>query len=127
MFKLNYNPSLQNKLRILNGKRKGELFTKQSRIFTTLRKRPFENIVGKGENAGKSRILNGRRKGELFTKQSQVFTTGRKRPFENIMGKGENAGNHHFLLFPQSFLPFQQKIAPLEQIVVCKCFQFGKV
>ena len=27
--------------------------------------------------------------------------------FENIVGKGENTGYQHFLLFPQSFLPFQ--------------------
>ena len=29
-----------------------ELFTTQSRLLTTLKKKPFENIVGKGENAG---------------------------------------------------------------------------
>ena len=29
-----------------------QLFTTQSRLSTTLRKNPFENIVGKGENAG---------------------------------------------------------------------------
>ena len=28
------------------------IFTKQSQLLTTLRKKPIENIVGKGENAG---------------------------------------------------------------------------
>ena len=30
---------------------KGYLFTTQSRLLTTLKKKPFENNVGKGENA----------------------------------------------------------------------------
>ena len=30
--------------------------------------------------------------------------------FENFEKKGENAGNQHFLLFPQSFLPFHGRI-----------------
>ena len=30
-------------------------------------------------------------------------------PFENIVGKEENAGNHHFLLFPQCFLPYKKQ------------------
>ena len=33
------------------------LFTTQSRFFTTLRKKPFENIVRIGENAGSQRFL----------------------------------------------------------------------
>ena len=37
--------------------------------------------------------------------------TLKQRAFENIVGKGENAGNQHFLLSPQSFLPFQNKIS----------------
>ena len=32
-------------------------FTTQSRFLTTLRKTPFENIVGKGENAGNQHFL----------------------------------------------------------------------
>ena len=32
-------------------------FTKQPRLLTPLRKRPFENIVGKGENAGNQHFL----------------------------------------------------------------------
>ena len=32
-------------------------FTAQSRLITTLRKKPFENIVGKGENAGNQHFL----------------------------------------------------------------------
>ena len=30
--------------------------------------------------------------------------------FENIAGKEENAGNHHFLLFPECFLAYQNSI-----------------
>ena len=32
-------------------------FIKQARLPTTLRKKPFENIVGKGENAGNQHFL----------------------------------------------------------------------
>ena len=32
-------------------------FTTQSRLLTTPKKKPFENIVGKGENAGKQHFL----------------------------------------------------------------------
>ena len=49
-------------------------------------------------------------KAYLFTTQSQLSTSLRKYPFENIVEKGENAGNQHFLLFPQCFLPFPEKI-----------------
>ena len=34
-----------------------ELFTTQSRLLTNLRKKPFENIVEKGENAGNQHFL----------------------------------------------------------------------
>ena len=34
-----------------------KLFTTQSQILMTLRKRPFENIVGKGENAAKQHFI----------------------------------------------------------------------
>ena len=34
-----------------------KLFTTQSRLLTTPRKKPFENIVGKGENAGNQHFL----------------------------------------------------------------------
>ena len=33
------------------------LFIKQSRLLTTLYKKPFENIVGKGENTGNKHFL----------------------------------------------------------------------
>ena len=33
------------------------LFTRQSRLLTTLRKRPFQNIERKGENAGNQHFL----------------------------------------------------------------------
>ena len=47
---------------------------------------------------------------QLFTTQSRLLTTVKQRGFENIVGKGENDDNHHFLLFPQCFLPFPSKI-----------------
>ena len=45
------------------------------------------------------------------------------------VGKGENAGNHHFLLFPQCFLPSEKEVLLLIYVyfVVCKCFEFGPV
>ena len=36
---------------------KAELFTTQSRLLTTPRKKPFENIVEKGENADNQHFL----------------------------------------------------------------------
>ena len=35
---------------------------------------------------------------------------------ENIVGKGENAANQHFLLFPQCFLPYEDKFNALGSI-----------
>ena len=55
--------------------------------------KPFENIVGKEENAG------------------NILTALRMKPFENIVRKGENAGNQHFFLFLQCF-PFFTKQIP---------------
>ena len=42
--------------------------------------------------------------------------------------KEKNAYNQHFLLYPQCFLPYQRKIAPLRHIqtVAFKCFEFGQ-
>ena len=37
--------------------------------------------------------------------------TLKKKAIENFVWKGENAGNQHFLLFPQSFLPYQREIS----------------
>ena len=50
--------------------------------------KPFENILGKGENAANQYSL-------LFT---QCFLSQEK-PFENIMGKGENAGHERQIFF----------------------------
>ena len=48
--------------------------------------------------------------------------------FENIVGKGENAVNLHFLLFPQSFLPFQTHkililICHLQMLSICSSLE----
>ena len=45
------------------------------------------------------------------TMQSPPLRTLREQTFENIMEKGENAGNQHFLLFPQCFLSFSNRIS----------------
>ena len=45
----------------------------------------------------------------ILITQSQFLATQRKKPFENIVERGENAGNHHYLLFPQCFLPYQKQ------------------
>ena len=37
--------------------------------------------------------------------------TLRKKDLEHIVGKGENAGNQHFLLFPEFFLLFPNRIS----------------
>ena len=41
--------------------------------------------------------------------QLKLLMTLRKMPFENIVEKAENAGCQHFLLFPQSFLLYQDE------------------
>ena len=69
-----------------------ELFTTQSRLSTTLRKRPFENIVGRGEKAGNQHFL-------LF---AQCFL-----PYQT---------DEQFLLFQQCFLPFLRTFCHFHQI-----------
>ena len=61
----------------------------------TIRKKPLENTVGKGENVGT---------------QLMKFAFDR---VENIVGKEENAWYQHFLLFPR-FLPCQRQISSAE-------------
>ena len=53
---------------------KGYLFTTQRRLLTTLRKRPFENIVGKEENAGNQYFLLFPRCFLPFLTKFQFFT-----------------------------------------------------
>ena len=36
----------------------GTIFTRQSRVSATLRKKPFENILGKGEKAGNQQFFS---------------------------------------------------------------------
>ena len=50
-----------------------QLFTTQSRLSMILRKKPFENIVGKGENAGNQHFLLFPQCFLHFTKQSSFF------------------------------------------------------
>ena len=50
-----------------------QLFTTQSRILTTLKKKPLENIVGKGENAGNQHFLLFTQCFLLFLKQISIF------------------------------------------------------
>ena len=80
-----------------------------------LKKMAFENIVGKGENAGNQYPTMFFSPSEnnkfIFFNTFILFSVDAfnldKSPFENIVEKGEeNASNQHFLLFPQCFLPF---------------------
>ena len=50
--------------------------------------------------------------------------TLRKRTLENNLGKGESAGSHHFLFFPQYFLPYptQRKFQYLIHMVIVQKF-----
>ena len=50
-----------------------KLLTTQSRLLTTLRKKPFENIVGKGENAGNKHFLLFPQCFISFSKQISIF------------------------------------------------------
>ena len=50
----------------------------------------------------------------LFAAQPRFSMTLGKRLFEIISGKGENADYQYFLLFQQSFLPYQRKIVQFE-------------
>ena len=53
------------------------------------------------------------------------FDASRKKPSENIERKGENVDNHIFVFFQQYIYPLHH--FSQNEIVVCKCFQFGKV
>ena len=63
--------------------------------------------------------------------QSKILLSGNElsqKPVENNVEKGKNAGNHHFVIFLQRFLPYQNlKLLFKVYFVVCKCFQFGLV
>ena len=48
---------------------------------------------------------------DLFKKESLL---------KKIVGKGENAGNQHFLLFPQSFVPFPKQILVFQSHLFCR-------
>ena len=109
-----------------------ELFTTQSRLLTTLKQKPFENIwknvkmlvtsiLSFSHNVfypsqNKALFLiyiyfvicNCFEFGPVLTlpKQALVFTCLQYKPFENTVGKGEIARNEQFLLFQLCFLPF---------------------
>ena len=47
---------------------------------------------------------------DYLTRQHKIPTvTNPDKLQKNFAGKGKNAGNQHFLLFPQFFLPYQNK------------------
>ena len=76
--------------------------------------KPFENIVGKGENASNQN-------GVLTHFHTMpTLTSLEKKVLENIVGKGENTGNQHFLLFAQCFLLFPAKISIFESLLFCR-------
>ena len=97
----------------------------------TLKEKAFENILGKGENAGNQHfflfpqcflpICNTKKKYLVkpFTTLSRLSMTLKEEAFENIFGKGENVGNQHFLLFPKCFVPFQKQVSILDSHLLC--------
>ena len=96
-------------------------FTTQSRLLTTLMQRPFENVVGKGENAGNQHFLLFPQcflycvwqksflqlhfcrpwfcclvKSRPIPIRWHLLTGLWKKPFEDIVGKGEIACTSNF-------------------------------
>ena len=82
-------------------------------------KKPCENIVERGENAGNHHFL-------LFTECFQTLTLSQTSPgfyvstvqvfFENNVGKGEIARNEQFLLFPHCFQSIWRALWHFHQI-----------
>ena len=128
----------------------------QSGVLTSLKKRAFENIVRKGENAGNQHFLlyphvfypikdkNYHFSNLTLSQTSPGFYVSAVHiSFENTVGKGEIACNEQFLLFPQYFLLSWRTFCHFDQIqncrlqtlsvwkrlksVVCKCFEIGPV
>ena len=105
-------------------------FTTESRLLKTQYKKPFENMVRKGENAGNQHFLLFPQCFLPFPEQISIFSVAfilssatafnfewskifsfvkeLNDPFENIVEKGENAGNRLFHTFPQCFPPYQR-------------------
>ena len=96
-------------------------------------KMPFENIVGKGENAGNRFLVS---EGEMPFENIvgkgenagiQFLVSEGEMPFENIVGKRENAGNQRFLLFHNVFtskIKFQ--LCSLIYLFICKSFHLDQ-
>ena len=94
------------------------LFTTQSRLFTTLTKRSFENVMGIGENAGNQHfstlpktnsnftvtfILSSASAFNLYLSKNLLFgrvNDPEEEASENIMGKPDTL---HFVFSPQCF------------------------
>ena len=92
-----------------------------------LRKTPFENIMGKEENAGNQYFLLY----PCFLSIKKICTvlatstlyntilTFNDHLRENIVGKGEYAGTQHSLLFQQCFLPFLKQMSRFDLHLIC--------
>ena len=74
------------------------------------KRQPFQNIVGKGENA----CINSHFVPFSIFFKSEFLMPLRWNAYENMVGKAENASNHHFLLFSQCFPPYQRQIPSFE-------------
>ena len=68
----------------LHIKRLVSLFTAQSQLLTPLEKKAFENIVGKGENAGNKHFLLFPQCFLLFPKQTPIFESDLIRHLEML-------------------------------------------
>ena len=76
------------------------------KIIGTQKFERVENIVGKGGNAGIFSFSHNVLESFLSQDRYKSGLCGK----ELIVEKGEDAGNHHFLLFPQCFLPYESQI-----------------
>ena len=103
-------------------------FPTELQLLKTLRKNPFKNIAGKGENAGNQQfpfsnnvvyrsqnkfqflkshvILSANALNITLSQKSLGFNMSAVKVFWKHCGKGEIAHDEQFLLFPQCFLPF---------------------
>ena len=107
-------------------------FSRQSQVLMSLKKKGFENVVGKGENAGQhfspfpNIFSNPLRTDCIILTPSHTMTpfdASRKEAFRKHRGKRRNCLYKQFLLFPQCFLLYQrQKLSILLNLSSANAF-----
>ena len=112
-------------------------FITQFYALMTMRKQPFENIVGK-RNPNTIQTFTALRPklfwnivGTGIPTHPKVLTTLKQKPFKNIVGKEENFSliTNIFSFSHNVFSSYNDKFCQLCQawIIACKCSQFGIV